>query len=324
VQVLRGGAIDADPRGSVVAIGVFDGVHRGHQYLIARVVEAARREALAPTVVTFDPHPARVLAPEHAPRQLESLERRLDRLARLGVEQVRVLDFDQAASREDAHSFVRRVLVGELGARVVIVGEDFHFGRDRGGDVRRLTEWSGELGYDVQGVTLVGRPERYSSTGARKYLEAGDLRAAEAVLGHRFVLSGTVVHGDHRGATLGFPTANLATDATAVTPASGIYAGVAHLADQSVATAISIGQRPQFYVNGASLVEAYLLDFSGDLYGQALDLVLIDRLRDESSFPSTAVLVQQITRDVAETKERCEGLLGDPESLLGFFSGPSS
>jgi riboflavin kinase/FMN adenylyltransferase len=320
VQVLRTASDVTSARASCVAIGVFDGVHRGHRAILEETVAYAREHDLAATVVTFDPHPARVLAPEHAPLQIETLQRRLERFGLLGIDQVRVINFDEAASQQSAEHFVDVVLVGELHCRHVVVGDDFRFGRDRGGNVERLTQWAAERGFSVSAVAPVGDGERFSSTVARSLLQKGDLVGAEAVLGHHFVVSSTVIHGDARGATqLGFPTANLALSAQFVQPGDGVYAGAARRANGDwFAAAISVGRRPQFYEHGELTLEVFLLDFSGDLYGEMLDVVFIEHLRDDQRFDSVADLVSQMGRDVDQSREIYSKFSLNPESLLGF------
>ena len=321
VRVLSDESHLADERGSVVTIGVFDGVHRGHQAIVDLVVREAHRRGLAATVVTFDPHPARVLDVERAPLQLETLTRRLARLALLGVDQVRVIGFDDAASHESAHSFVQRVLVQELDAAHVIVGEDFRFGRDRVGDVSQLHTWGRDHAFSVDAVAAVGDGHRFSSTTARAHVQRGDLRGAEAVLGHCVVLDGVVVHGDGRGGgELGFPTANLFVEPYYAQPGDGVYAGAARLGDGTWhAAAVSVGRRPQFYESGEVTLEAFLLDFSGDLYDQHVALVYLDFLRGEARFDTVDDLVAQMHRDVARTREIFTSLPENYESLLEFF-----
>lgn len=318
---------DNDPVGerelSVITVGVFDGVHRGHQALLARVVEIGRREHLVPTVVTFHPHPARVLDPTHAPSQLESLERRLARFAQLGIAQVRVLTFDESTARETPDEFVQRVIVGDLAARRVIVGADFRFGHDRSGDVASLRLLGERDGFAVEGIDLVGQHDRYSSTAARALVQRGDLVGAEAILGHHVVISGEVIHGDARGGIdLGFPTANLALVADVVQPGGGIYAGAARVpSGEWFPAAISVGRRPQFYAHGELLVEAHLVGYEGTLYGEWIDVVFLTFLRGEAKFDTTADLITQIGHDVDETREIYKSFSGNPDSLLGFSLG---
>jgi riboflavin kinase/FMN adenylyltransferase len=320
VQVLSEGSNAASVDGAVVAVGVFDGVHRGHRAILDETVTQARERSLAATVVTFYPHPAAVLAPERAPLQIETLERRLARFALLGIDQVRVVEFDQAASQESAESFVDRVLVEQLRARHVVVGDDFRFGKDRSGDVERLHLWGPSRNFSVTALAAVGNGERYSSTVARSLIQNGDLVGAEAVLGHHFVVSSTVIHGDARGATqLGYPTANLALSAEYVQPGEGVYAAAVRLSTgEWHAAGVSVGRRPQFYDNGELTIEAFLVDFSGDLYGQVLDVVFLEYLRGDQRFDSVEALVDQMGRDVARSVEIFGKISSNHESLLGF------
>ena len=322
VRELRGPVAPGDPRGAVVSIGVFDGVHRGHQVVLATVVARAHARGLAATVVTFDPPPVRVLAPERAPAQLETIARRLARFGALGVDQVRVIDFDDGAAKETATSFVTRVLVRELGAREIVVGGDFRFGHGREGDVDLLRTLGLEHGFSVHEVPEVHDEERFSSTLARRAVEDGEVIRAQVILGHPLVLDGVVVRGDARGATLGYPTANLTLAEEVVRPGEGVYAGAARVRDGAwYAAAVSIGRRPQFYESGDVLVEAHLLDFVGTLYDQPLVVVLLAYLRAEERFATTQALVAQMDRDVTETRWRYLPFSNDPDSLLGFSLG---
>ncbi len=318
MRVLRDGDMNDAPAGpSVVAMGVFDGLHRGHQAVIAQLVElAATYDALA-TVVTFDPSPAMVLAPDKAPRLLATLDQRLEGLAALGVEQVRVLEFDEALAMVSARDFIDRVLVLELLARCVVVGEDFHFGHNREGTVALLREVGAERGFDVVAAPLSGEGERWSSTSVRRALERGDVEAASHVLGHAFSLRGSVVHGDARGEELGYPTANLAVAQTQALPSEGVYAGAAFLEGSWWPAAISVGTRPQFYKDGELLVEVYVLGFTGNLYGFNLDVAFLARLREQQTFSNVKKLTAQIERDVKETQRIFAEQSSQDEQLLG-------
>ena len=290
--------------GAVVAIGVFDGVHRGHQHVIKQTVELARARGLRSVVVTFDPTPAEVLAPDRAPKLLTLIDERADYMKSLGVDEVRVVEFTPATSREEARDFVARALVGHCRAKVIVVGEDFHFGKDRGGNVTTLTEWSAVDGFETVAVALRGDGERFSSTRIRTLLTNGDVATAADILGRPFAYASVeVVHGDARGgAELGYPTANIAPSPRLIRPALGIYAGRARLADgRQFAAAISVGQRPQFYEEGELLIEAHLLSFTGDLYGTRLSLDFFRYLRPELTFSSVDELVTQMGEDVALT-----------------------
>jgi riboflavin kinase/FMN adenylyltransferase len=288
---------------TALAIGNFDGVHRGHQQLMRRVVEAARvfgGEALA---LTFDPHPTRVLAPERAAPQLMGLDRRIELMAAAGLDAVVVQRFDTALSSQPAREFVERVVCG-LGAREVFIGHDFHFGRNREGTGEVLRALGRELDFVAHVVDPVTDGElAISSTRTRRALADGDLSLARALLGRSFDLDGLVVHGDHRGRTLGFPTANLATQCESP-PRDGVYAtrvrvlGDAH--DGDYAAVLNLGTRPT--VRAGRSIEAHLLDTQRDLYGRTLRVTFVARLRDEKRFESLDALRSQIARDVADAR----------------------
>jgi riboflavin kinase/FMN adenylyltransferase len=267
----------------VAAIGSFDGVHRGHR----RVLETARAVGTPVTVVTFWPHPRLVLG--NRVDLLSTLERRIELLEEAGVDEVLVVEFTPELAAREPAEFADSVL-RQIGAKVIVVGESFRFGRAAAGDPALLRE----LGFDVRTVATL---EGVSSTNVRSLLREGDVESAARLLGRPPELEGTVVLGDQRGGTLGYPTANLSVPADLLVPAYGIYAGAAlgHRA------AISIGVNPH-YGGDERRIEPYLLDFEGDLYGRRLVVELWRRLRDERAFSSEAELVAQITRDVEETR----------------------
>jgi riboflavin kinase / FMN adenylyltransferase len=277
----RAGELERRPR--AVAIGTFDGVHRGHR----AIIDAAVATGLQATVVTFDPHPRVTLG--NQVELLSSLERRLELLAEAGAEDVLVVDFTPAVAALEPEQFAREVLLA-IGAEVVVCGVGFRFGRKRSGDLELLRR----LGLDAREVPLV---EGVSSTLIRQHAHAGDVEAAARMLGRPLEVEGTVVSGDQRGGTLGFPTANLAVDPNLLVPGFGIYAG----AVGGRRAAASIGINPH-YGGTERRVEAYLLDWEGDLYGDRLVLELWQRLRDERAFASEADLVAQIARDVEQTR----------------------
>jgi riboflavin kinase/FMN adenylyltransferase len=272
----------AGPR--AVAIGTFDGVHLGHR----AVVEAAVESGLPVTAITFDPHPRSVLADESVPL-LSSLERRLELLAELGVGETLVLRFDRGLASLEADAFVQRYVRG-IGAAVVAAGATFRFGRDRAGGLDLIAA----SGLDVRAVPVV---ERVSSSRIRQLVAAGEVEAAAQLLGRPVEVEGTVVSGDARGAGLGFPTANLDPPPGVIVPKLGIYAGAA----LDARAAVSVGTNPTYGVDELR-IEAFLLDFEGDLYGRRLVVELWRRLRDEAAFASEQELVDQIARDVAETR----------------------
>jgi riboflavin kinase/FMN adenylyltransferase len=301
--------------GSAVTIGAYDGVHLGHQAVIAEVRRRAEARGLRSAVVTFDRHPAAVVRPESAPRLLTDLDQKLELLGATGIDYCLVVTFDEARSQESPDDFVREVLADGLGARVVVVGEDFHFGHQRAGNVALLRELGAELGFEVEGIELVdaagdiaGDHARVSSTRIRHALAEGDLVGANALLGRPYEVRGMVAHGDKRGAELGFPTANVSVPGDILLPADGIYAGWYERPDGSVhPTAISLGRRPTFYAEAhASLLEAHLLDFSGDLYGEQAKVRFVARLRGEVRFDSVDELIAQIGRDCDEARKILE------------------
>ena len=266
-----------------VAIGTFDGVHSGHRAVIRAAVDAGLR----PTVITFDPHPR--IAFGHQVELLSTLERRVELLTACGVDDVLVVEFTPETAALGPEEFAREVLV-RIGAEVVVAGEGFRFGRRRSGDLALLRS----LGLDARAVPIV---EGISSTRIRQHAHAGEVQAAARLLGRPLEVDGTVVSGDQRGGTLGFPTANLRIDPAMLVPGYGIYAGA--VGDRRAA--VSIGVNPH-YGGTERRVEAYLLDWEGDLYGRRLVVELWKRLRDERAFDSEADLVAQIARDVAETR----------------------
>jgi riboflavin kinase/FMN adenylyltransferase len=300
-------ACPAPAEGSVVTIGAYDGVHLGHRAVIAEVRRLAAARGCHTAVVTFDRHPATVVRPESAPRLLTDLEQRLELLAAAGVDYTLVIHFDEVRSQESADDFVTEVLAGCLRARMVVVGADFHFGRRRGGNVDLLRSMGPSLGFEVLGLGLVEVPGfdgPVSSTAIRQALIAGDVERASRLLGRPHEVRGVVERGDRRGQALGFPTANVSVPEEILLPADGIYAGWYQRPGGEVhAAAISLGRRPTFYAEAErSLLEAHLLDFDGDLYGEAARVRFVARLRDEERFESADDLVAQVARDVEATR----------------------
>ena len=318
MRLLRDGDCDPNPEPSVLAVGVFDGLHLGHQRVLEHVHQMANAHGAVATVVTFDPHPALTLAPERAPLQLATLDQRIEGLAKLGIEQVRVVTFDEVLAQESAQSFVERVLVGELCARDVVVGEDFVFGHSREGNVETLRVEGRSRGFSVHPAPIYGADRRWSSAEVRKALTVGDLDAAGAILGRPFTLRGLVVHGDARGAQLGFRTANMELEPRQQLPSTGIYAGAIRMPDHSWwPAAISVGTRPQFYENGDLLVEVHVPGFSADIYAQQVDVAFLSRLRGETKFADATELVAQIGVDVERTLEIYTKFNPRASALLG-------
>jgi riboflavin kinase/FMN adenylyltransferase len=281
-------------------VGVFDGVHLGHRAILERV----KGRSVPGVVLTFEPHPAEVLAPGTNPRLITTIEERIDLFEASGIDVVAVIDLAEIRYLAP-EEFVARVLLAKLGAGHVVVGADFQFGRDRAGDCEFLIESGRRHGFDVDVVGLVGAEGVISSTRIRRLIEEGDVAGAARLLGSRYRLSGEVVPGDHRGKDLGFPTANLRPPERKVIPGNGIYAAWARLDGEKVAAAVNVGTRPTF--GGTELlIEAHLLDFDRDLYGAILTLEFVDRLRPEVEFDSAQDLVEAITDDVASVRRLLE------------------
>lgn len=282
---------DVQRRPRTVALGTFDGVHLGHREVLCG----------ADAVVTFDPHPMCVLAPGRVPPQLTTMARRAHLIGALGIDELVLVPFDADTARQSAEDFVDEVLVGRLDARGLRVGENFRFGRDARGTAAML---AADARFDTTIVPVLRREgDTVSSTRVRELVARGAVDEAAELLGSPFALSGTVEHGEKRGRELGYPTANLLPPEGHALPAHGVYACRATLADGSVrAAAVSIGIRPQFESVLGVLVEAYLLDFDGDLYGQELELEFLQRLRGEQRFDGIEELIAQIERDVDETR----------------------
>jgi riboflavin kinase/FMN adenylyltransferase len=314
MQVLDHPGDCATGRPCAVTIGAYDGVHIGHRLVIDRVRRVAAEQGLASAVVTFDQHPAAVVRPESAPGLLTDLEQKLELLAGTGVDYALVVRFDHARSEESAEDFVREVLVGCLATRAVVVGHDFHFGYKRRGNVALLQDMGAELGFDVTGLRLFGdgsSDQPVSSTRIRELLAAGAVSEAASLLGRPHQVRGVVGHGDERGRELGFPTANVAVPRAILLPADGVYAGWYQRPDEARwPAALSLGRRPTFYEEAElSLLEANLLDFDGDLYGEPARVEFVAHLRAQARFESAHELVSQMRRDVATSRH----VLGRPD-----------
>jgi len=295
----------------VVTIGAYDGVHLGHRRLIAQLERMASELGCSTALVTFDRHPAQVVRPASAPKLLTDLETKLELLATTGLDRTVVVTFDEERSRESAEDFVQTVLVGCLNARAVVVGHDFHFGHGRGGNVALLARMGGELGFDVLGIRLFddGTPggQPVSSTRIRELLAAGQVEAAAGLLGRWHGVRGVVAHGHKVGRGLGYPTANIVVATEIAVPADGIYAGwYARPDGERRPAAVSLGRRPTFQAEAeTSVLEAYLLDFDGDLYGEEAKVEFVARLRDELRFDGPDAIKNlraQMARDVVQAR----------------------
>ncbi|HEX8743701.1 MAG TPA: bifunctional riboflavin kinase/FAD synthetase [Thermoleophilaceae bacterium] len=270
-----------------LAIGTFDGVHLGHR----AVIEGCD------TVLTFDPHPLAVIAPDALPKLLDSFPIKRDLIAGLGVEELVVTPFDREFAQRSAEDFIERELVERLGVELVSIGENFRFGKGARGDAEML---AGRTEFETRVVPMVeAAGETVSSTHIRGLVLAGDVARAQEFLGAPFMLEGEVVHGDKRGRELGMPTANIVPDPQLAVPGHGVYAAWAH----GHPAAVNVGVRPTFVTGRGLLVEAYLLDFEGDLYGETLRIAFAQRLRGEKRFDSVDALVEQMQRDVEQARE---------------------
>lgn len=283
-----------------MTIGVFDGVHRGHQSVLATARESFDTPVVA---VTFEPHPMSVVAPDRVPRRLTSIERRVELLRRHGADEVRVLAFDREMSAWTPEEFIQRALVDGLHASGVVVGENFRFGSKAAGDVDLLRATAG---FETRGLPLDGRTEPYSSTAVREHVAAGRMAEAAGVLGRPHEVSGVVVEGDKRGRELGFPTANVPVDVGCSVPPDGVYAGRVDIGTEVLPAAISVGSNPTF--NGTDRrVESYVIDQpsaggSLDLYGRGIRVELVQQLRGMEAFDSVDALVAQMHDDVNDTR----------------------
>jgi len=298
-------------RPSVVTLGNFDGVHRGHQAVLRTVAQRARRAHLRSVAVTFDPHPVAVLHPERAPAQITGPDYRMDLMEQCGLDATLTLPFTREFAQLTPEAFVQQVLLEGLNAAVVVVGGDTRFGIRNSGDVQTLRELGRRHGFDVDTHDVVGDhvdgQRAWSSSGVRAALAAGDVSSASKVLGRLHRVSGHVVHGHHRGRELGYPTANLGPDSVGMVPADGVYAGwlerlerPADDDDRRLPAAISVGTNPTFTDVMARTVEAYVLDRADlDLYGEMVGVDFMSRLRGNTRFDSMDDLARQMARDVS-------------------------
>jgi riboflavin kinase/FMN adenylyltransferase len=287
---------DAEPRPRHVAIGTFDGVHRGHQAVIKG----------ADTVLTFDPHPLEIIHPSALPKLIMPFGVKRDVIEGLGVAELVVIPFDKEFAQRSAEEFVEEVLIAKLGAKQVSVGENFRFGAKAKGDPAML---AARTEFETRVVPLVETDgETISSTRVRALVAAGDMEGARHCLGAPFMVEGEVVSGDQRGRELGFPTANLVPDDRLAIPGHGVFAAFAN----GVPAAVNVGVRPTFESGRGVLIEAYLIDFEGDLYGTELRVAFVERLRGEKRFASVEELIAQMRIDVEDAKRVCASFTGAP------------
>jgi riboflavin kinase/FMN adenylyltransferase len=301
MRVYRGLPAAAD-RALALAIGNFDGVHLGHQAMLRRVLEAAEDLGLVPAALTFQPHPREFFAPQSAPPRLSTLRDKVGQIGALGMERLYVARFDRAFAGLSAEAFVDDVLLRRLGTRWVLVGDDFRFGRGRTGDLALLRAASERSNFSVEAMATVSvEDERVSSTAVRDALAAGELAHAARLLGRPYTIGGRIVHGDKLGRTLGFPTANVPLRYRP--PLCGVFAARVHgLGAEPLAGAASLGVRPTVKAGAQPLLEVFIFDFAGDIYGRRIAVELVHKLRDEERYDTLERLTRQIHADVAQAK----------------------
>lgn len=318
--------IPADLGPTAVTLGNFDGVHRGHRVVLNELVARARERDLAPVAVTFDPHPISVLRPEQAPAMLTSLDQRLRLISQVGLHGIFVMQFTPELAQWSPREFVQRIFVEKFRAELVVVGRDTRFGHKNSGDVDTLRELGEEFGFEVLALEDVGTAgengPRWSSSLARQLIAEGDVAAAAEVLGRPHRVTGVVVHGDHRGRDLGFPTANLSPEAEGLVPADGVYAGWLDRPtlspedpDSTLPAAISVGTNPTF--DGTQRrVEAYVLDRDDlDLYDEIVSVEFVKLLRPTLKFESVDDLLAQMRKDVDECRSALSSMVPQSEGL---------
>lgn len=292
------------PRGGVVTVGNFDGVHLGHQAMLRDVVRRARELDVPAVVLTFDPHPLKVLHPEVAPKMIQTLPQREESVEECGVDALVIVPFTRDFSLMPAEEFVRELIAKRLAAREVHVGERFVFGRGKAGDLGLLARLGGELGFRVVGIRDVSDGEgAVSSTRIRGAVADGAVTKARTLLGRPFVMDGLVAKGDRMGRKIGFPTINLKPE-NELFPKDGVYVGTVLIRsfERTFSCVTNIGRRPTVYEDYATTIESHILDFSSDVYGEPIRLSFLDRLRDEMTFASMLELTAQIRRDVEATR----------------------
>ena len=284
-------------RGTVLTLGVFDGLHLGHQRIMQTVVSRAKAVNAVPTAITFDPHPRAVLYPENAPPLLQTLDQRLANFEVLGIEQAIVIRFDKTFAAQDAKVFLRDIVYERLQTKEVYLGKGFAFGKNRGGNIELLRKMSAELGfYADEAPEVCLRGQRISSSKIRQLLADGKVNLARRMLGRPYGVEGQIVHGFERGRTIGFPTANLKPN-NRVIPKFGVYATATLIENEWRRSITNVGVRPTFEDETASSIETYVFDFDGDLYGDVLRVRFLHRIRDERKFAGIEELKIQIAKD---------------------------
>ncbi|MCE5322500.1 bifunctional riboflavin kinase/FAD synthetase [bacterium] len=295
--------VGRESNGRAVAIGVFDGVHWGHRAILEKLVHTAGEHGIKSAALTFDKHPAEILAPTRAPQYINSLDQRIELIEEMGVDEVIVAEFDHTLANLTREDFVDKILLKTLQTRQIVIGSNFRFGKDRAGDIRYLNEISSDTGIGITAVSAVivdGGPA--SSTRIRALISRGDMPGATKLLGRPFALRGEVVTGEQIGRTLGFPTANIRTAPRQIIPARGVYAVESTISNTTYAGVCNIGSRPTFGGDNTT-VEVHFSDFVGDLYGKKLDITFLRRMRDEITFDSPEKLVEQIRMDIEKARE---------------------
>jgi riboflavin kinase/FMN adenylyltransferase len=297
-MLLTHGAADAALPPVALTVGNFDGVHRGHQAMLERLIGEARRRGLASCVLTFEPHPREFFTPLAAPTRLTSLREKCELLAARGLERMHVQRFTRLFSAVTPEAFIEEILAGRLKARWLLVGEDFRFGVRRAGDIPLLKSFAARYRYEVEVMPVVARAgARVSSSAVRAALAAGDLASAEGLLGRPYSISGRVIHGRKLGRELGFATANVQLKHNRP-PLTGIYAVGVHGVEAAVRPAVaSLGVRPTITASGRAVLEVHLFDFSGDLYRRHVRVEFLHKIRDEEKYPDLETMKAQIARD---------------------------
>ena len=296
--------VDEPPRGAVLTIGNFDGVHLGHQAILKYVVERAGGLGTVGAAMTLDPHPIKLLRPRKAPRLLSTLDQRLELIGRTGIEVALVVPFTHRLARMPAEDFVKDVLVERLGIREVYIGANFRFGADRGGDVALLERMGAELGFKAAASPIVEvEGGVVSSTRVRQAVSDGEMIEAARMLGRDHFIDGCVLEGKRLGRKLGFPTLNIEVE-NEIEPANGVYITAVHIPSfgRTFASVTNVGTRPTVYENSILTIETHLLDFMADVYRESVRLYFVKHLRDEVSFPSTVQLMAQIQKDVEASR----------------------
>lgn len=299
MQVIRKFSDVQFNRNTVLTLGTFDGIHLGHQQIISSVVEKANQNGMRSFVITFDPHPRKVLSKDEKVYLLSSLNEKIEIFSKLGVENLFVIDFTKEFSQQSAEEFIKKYLVNGIGLTEIVVGYDHHFGRGRGGNADTLTAIGNELNFNTTIIPSFVIEERIiSSTKIRNALMDGNVSLTAKMLGRYYNFSGTVVGGDKRGRELGYPTANIEPELKEkLLPLIGIYAVRVTVNNEKYNGLLSIGRRPTFYEDGEVVSEVYIYDFDEQIYGERLTIELVERLRGEEKFNSTDELIAQMNKD---------------------------